>query len=148
MNAKAFDSRISEENEIMGVKKHWLIGQSFARNFKRDIDRETLLDLLGIVIYEANRDSALEDAGFSNVAPSADCLFDYVLDAMEIPAESDSFSRSPFEELFYNDYWLEKKYESLSDVLAALESLKDLAAKRLATAEASRAGFRVVDVET
>ena len=129
----------------MGVKKHWLIGQSFARSIKRDIDRETLLDLLGIVIYEADRDSALEDAGFSNVAPSVECLFDYVLDAMEIPAESDVFSRSPFEQVFYNDYWLEKKHESLGDVLAALESLKDSTIERLAKAEVSRAGFRVVD---
>lgn len=129
----------------MGVKKNWLKGQPFARNTKRVIDRETLLDLLGILIFEADRDVVLEDDGFSNTGSSVGCLFDYVLDAMDIPAESDSFSRLPFENVFYNDFWLEKKYASLADALAALERLKELSKERLAKAEESRAGFRIVD---
>lgn len=129
----------------MGVNKHWLKGQPFARNCSRSIDRETMLDLLGIVIYEADCSAALEDVGFSYDTPSVDCLFDYVLDALGIPAESDIYSRTPYQMVFYNDYWLEKKYPSLGDALTALESLRDATAKRAEKAEVTRAGFRVVD---
>ena len=130
----------------MGINKDWLKDQPFARNVAtRTIDRETILDLLGMVIYEADRSAVLEDAGFSDNAPSVDCLFDYVLDALRVPAESAAFSRSPFEQAFYNDYWLEKKYESLEEVLTALESLRDSFAERSASAEDNRAGFRLVE---
>jgi hypothetical protein len=114
----------------MGVTKHWLKGESFARNIERTIDRESLLDLLGIVVYEADRSTALEEAGFSDDAPAVDCLFDFVLDALGIPAEAESFSRKPFEHLFYNDYWLEKCYGSLSEALYALEALRDEVAEQ------------------
>jgi hypothetical protein len=101
----------------VNVNKHWLSGQTFARNIKRSVDRETLLDLMGIVIYEADRSAKLEDAGFSDNASSVDCLFDYVLDALGVPPESESFSRQPFEELFYTDFWLDKAYDSVPDTL-------------------------------
>ena len=131
----------------MGIKKQWLEGQLFARSIKRQIDTETLLDLLGIVVYEANRGVALEDAGFSDDTPSVDCLFGYVLDAMDVPCESDAFTREPFEQMFYNDFWLEKKYESLRHVLAAMEVLRDSIAERSTNAETKRASFRIVDSE-
>ena len=130
----------------MGINKDWLKNQPFARNVAtRTIDRETILDLLGMVIYEADRSAVLEDAGFCDNTPSVDCLFDYVLDALRVPAESAAFSRSPFEQAFYNDYWLEKKYESLEEVLTALESLRDSFAERASSAEDIRAGFRLVE---
>ena len=129
----------------MGIKKHWLIGQTFARSFKRTIDRETLLDLLGIVVYEANRAAQLEDAGREDVGSSVDCLFDFVLDALQVPEESASFSRRPFEEIFYNDFWLENKHPSLDAALSAMETLRDVSLDRASKAEAQRAGFRLVE---
>lgn len=128
----------------MGVTKHWLKGQSFARNIERAIDRDTLLDLLGIMIYEADRSTALENAGFSDDTPAVDCLFDYVLDALGVPAESEAFSREPFEHLFYNDHWLEKRYGSLNEALLALETLRNTMIERVTTAETRRAGIRIV----
>lgn len=130
----------------MGINKRWFKGQSFARSIVRQIDRETLMDLLGLVIYEANRNETIEDAGGSSGDESGvDCLFDYVLDAIGIQPESDSFSRLPFEIIFYNDYWLEKKYESLSHVLDALQALRDSFVERSSNAEAKRSAFRLVD---
>lgn len=129
----------------MSVNKDWLRGQSFARNIKRSMDRETLLDLMGIIIYEADRSAKLEDAGFSDDASSVDCLFDYVLDALGIPPESESFSRAPFEHLFYNDFWLDKGYGSAADTLDALEALRDEMQSRSENANAARQGFRVID---
>jgi hypothetical protein len=128
----------------MGVTKHWLKGQSFARNIERTIDRESLLDLLGIVIYEADRSAALENAGCSDDTPAVDCLFDYVLDALSVPAETNSFSRNPFAEMFYNDYWLEKRYGSLNETLLALETLRDEMAERTTKADTHRARIRIV----
>lgn len=129
----------------MSVNKNWLRGQTFARNIKRSVDRETLLDLMGIVIYEADRSAKLEDAGFSDDASSVDCLFDYVLDALGVPPESESFSRDPFENLFYTDFWLDKAYGSAADALEALEALRDDMLSRAENANAARQGFRVID---
>ena len=128
----------------MGITKQWLKGQSFARSIARKIDRNTLRDLMGIVIYEADRSTALEDAGFSNDTPAVDCLFDYVLDALGIPEESAAFSREPYQRLFYNDFWLEKQYESLDEVLSALEALRDEMTDRIAKANTTRAGICLV----
>ena len=130
---------------MTAITKHWLANELFARSIERSIDRETLIDLLGIVTYEANRSTALEDAGFSDETPSVECLFDYVLDALGVPSETQSFSRSPFEEIFYNDYWLEKEYASLNEVLIALESLRDEMVTRTELAESNRSKFQVVD---
>lgn len=87
----------------------------------------------------------LEDAGFADQASSVECLFDYVLDALGIPPETDTFSREPFEKLFYNDYWIEHQYESLEQVVAALEALRETMILRLADANVKRASLRVVD---
>jgi len=131
----------------MGINKVWLQDQQFARSVERQIDRETLIDLMGIVIYEADRSTKLEDAGFSDQSPSIDCLFDYVLDALGVLPENDTFSREPFGKLFYNDYWLEHKFESLEQVLSALEELRNSMAARLTDAEVRRASLRVVDAD-
>lgn len=131
----------------MGINKVWLRDEHFARSITRQIDRETLVDLLGIVEYEADRSAILEDAGFADQASSVECLFDYVLDALGIPPESDTFSREAFEKLFYNDYWLEHQFESLEQVVAALEALRETMILRSADAEVRRAGLRVVDAE-
>lgn len=129
----------------MGINKVWLRDERFARTVERQIDRETLVDLLGIVVYEADRSAILEDAGFADQASSVDCLFDYVLDALGIPPETDTFSREAFEKLFYNDYWLEHQFESLEQVVLALEALRETMISRLADAEARRASMRAVD---
>jgi hypothetical protein len=131
--------------DSLGINKLWLQDQQFARSIERQIDRRTLIDLLGIVIYEAGRSSKLEDAGFADQAPSIDCLFDYVLDALGVPHESDTFNREPFEKLLYNDYWLEHHFESLEQVVSALEELRDVMTARSVDTEARRASLRVVD---
>lgn len=135
----------------MSINKPWLQDERFARSIKRQIDKETLIDLLGIVIYEVNRSSKLEDAGFADQASSIECLFNYVLDALEIPPSSDTFSREPFEKFFYNDYWLEHQLESLEQVVGALEVLRETTAENRvassANAEARRANLRVVDAD-
>ena len=131
----------------MGINKLWLRDEQFARSIVRKIDRETLVDLLGIVVYEADRSAILEDAGFADQASSVECLFDYVLDALGIPPENDMFSREAFENLFYNDYWIERQFESLEQVLTALEQLREVLISGLADAEARRASMRVVDTD-
>ena len=128
----------------MSVDKHWLLKQSFTRSFSRHIDRETLIDLLGIVIYEADRSALLEQAGYTDEASAVECLFDYVLDALGVPPSTDSFSRTPFEMLFYSEFWLDKEYGSLGEVLSALESLRDKTADRVAQAQIERAKFQVI----
>ena len=129
----------------MGINKLWLRDEAFARSIERQVDRATLVDLLGIIIYEADRSAKLEDAGFADQASSIDCLFDYVLDALGVPPEADGYSREPFNELFYNDYWLEHRIETLELVLTRLEELRDAIAARLLNAQTLRADFRVVD---
>lgn len=131
----------------MGINKVWLHDQQFARSIERQIDRGTLVDLLGILVYEADRSAKLEDAGFADQASSIDCLFDYVLDALNIPPENDTFSREPFEDLFYNGYWLEHQYESLEQVVTALEELREAIISRSKDAEARRASLRIIDSE-
>lgn len=131
----------------MGINKLWLRDEKFARSIERKIDRNTLIDLLGIMEYEANRSAKLEDAGFVDQANSVECLFDYILDALGIPPENDTFIREPFESLFYNDYWIEHQFESLEQVVVALEELRDEMISRSIDSEARRAGLRVVDTK-
>lgn len=135
----------------MGINLLWLRDEPFARSFERKMDRETLVDLLGIVVYEANRWSKLEDAGFQDQASSTECLFDYVLDALQIPSACETYSREPFEELFYDDFWLEHKFSSINDVLVGLEQLRDKIHNdrvvSLVNAKERRAKFKAVDVD-
>lgn len=135
----------------MSITKHWLKGLPFTRAFERQIDRETLIDLLSIVKYEGDRWERLEDVGFQDQASSVECLFDYVLDALQVPPESPEFSRDPFETLFYSDYLLEHQYSTIAEVVSALEQLRDSIkinmAASLESAEARRASFRIIDAE-
>lgn len=131
----------------MSINKLWLRDQRFARSIERKIDKETLMDLLSIVVYEADRSALLEDAGFADQASSVECLFDYVLDALGIPPESDTFSREPFENLFYNNYWLEHQFESVEQVVVALEELQEAIVSKSTDVEARRASLRVVDID-
>lgn len=135
----------------MSINKLWLQDEHFARSIERLIDRETLVDLFGIVIYEADRSSKLEDAGFADQASSVECLFDYVLDALRVPPESETFSREPFEKLFYNDYWLEHQLPSLQHALLGLEQLRDTiendCVASSVNAEVRRAGLHVVETQ-
>lgn len=105
----------------------WLQGQPFARSFQRQIDKATLADLLAMVEYESERLAKLEDAGLLDQGSSFECLLDYVLDALNIPAASASFSREPFYELFFSDYLIEHRYDSYEQVITALEALLDIA---------------------
>lgn len=107
------------------IDKHWLVGKAFARTLQRAIDRSTMIDLLGIVEYDAQRMAHLEDAGFQDTMPAVECLFDYVLDALDVPPHGGDFDREPFESLFYNDYLLEDLYPSLDAVIDALIELRD-----------------------
>jgi hypothetical protein len=66
---------------------------------------------------------------------------------VNIQSAPTAFTREPFELMFYNDFWLEKKYESLGHVLTAMEVLRDSIVERSANAETKRAGFRIVDSE-
>ncbi len=135
----------------MGINLLWIRDEPFARSIERNIDRETLVDLLGIVVYEAKRSSQLEDAGFLDQANSTECLFDYVLDALKIPSACETYSREPFEDLFYDDFLLEHKFASLHDVLIALEQLRDEIHNdrvvSLANAKERRANFKAVGID-
>lgn len=131
----------------MSINKLWLRDEQFARSIERKIDKETLIDLLSIVVYEADRSALLEDAGYADQASSVECLFDYVLDALGIPPESDTFSREPFENLFYNNYWLEHQFESVEQVVVALEELREAIVSKSTDVEARRASLRVVDID-
>jgi len=133
----------------VGINLLWLRDEPFARSFERNIDRETLIDLLGIVVYEAKRLTLLEDAGLLDQASSSECLFDYVLDALQIPSSCETFSREPFEDLFYDAFLLEHKFVSLHELLIGLEELRDNILNdrvtSMADAKEKRANFKIID---
>ena len=104
-------------------------GQSWAvSRSRRTIDDQSILDMLGLLEYAAQRDRRLEDAGmdFSD-GPDDDpteLIFTYVLDALGLPAEGAleatlrtgqhprfsrqrRFTREWFEERFYEGYLLD-----------------------------------------
>ena len=87
----------------------------------RQIDDETLIDLLRICEYQAKRATALEDIGIEDHADPADALYMYVLDALGVPGTGHkktlvgetvrftrecTFNREWFDELFYSKYLL------------------------------------------
>ena len=94
----------------------------WAQSKERQIDEETLIDLLRICEYQAHRSSVLDEAGIQDNADPADALYMYVLDALGVPptgakkrltGEVDRFTRECafdrewFDELFYSKYLLE-----------------------------------------
>ena len=135
----------------MGINLLWLRDEPFARSIERNIDRETLVDLLSMVAYEGDRLGKLEEAGFQDQANSTECLFDYVLDAIKIPSACETYSREPFEELFYDNFLLKHKFLSLHDVLVDLEQLRDKIHNdrvvSLVNAKERRANFKAVDAD-
>lgn len=96
----------------------------WAQSKKRNIDDETLIDLLRICEYEAQRSTVLDEIGIQDRASPIDALFMYVLDAIGVPPSGDkkllagevarftrecAFDRQWFEELFYSKYLLENE---------------------------------------
>jgi len=96
----------------------------FARSIPRSIDDETLLDILRIVEFEAERVRLLEEAGFVDQLCTSEVLYQYLLDSLGVPESGISttkkgdhpafkkecaFSRQWFEELFFSEYLLNNK---------------------------------------
>lgn len=130
---------------MSSIKNIWLKDEKFARNIPRQIDDETIIDLLAIIEFETDKHILLEDAGYHVKGSAYECLFDYILDALKVPAETDTFSREAFEIIFYSDYLLEKKYTDHTEVLNALKQLSKETNERLAQANVLRATFRTVE---
>lgn len=128
----------------MGINCLWLKDQPFARSIPRTMDRDTMLDILGILEYEAKRSNALEEIGINDTASSVDCLFDFLMDAMGVPPETSAFKRHDLEKLFYSDYLLDHQYATLEEALGALEALRDQTLARLQAAERRQQGFTVI----
>lgn len=99
--------------------------QPFARSMQRSIDRETMKDMLAIIEYEAERVKHLEEAGFEDQASSDEVLFSYVLDALGVPPDDEDNGRMAYDELFFSEYLLERRYKDLDSVLRAIEALRD-----------------------
>lgn len=109
----------------------------WAQSKPRQIDDETLIDLLRICEYQAERSSALEDIGIEDRADPTDALYMYVLDALGVPPSGHkkllvgeatrfsrecSFDRAWFDELFYSKYLLENddcnySYQTILDLI-------------------------------
>jgi hypothetical protein len=96
--------------------------QPWARSLPRQIDDETLLDLLGICAYAARRSAALEDIYIEDRGDPSEVLWTYVLDALGVPTQGHlklltgdvpqfsrecSFNRAWFDTLFYGDFLLD-----------------------------------------
>jgi hypothetical protein len=94
----------------------------WAKSKPRQIDDETLIDLLRIIEYQAKRIATLGSVGFEDHDDFTDALYVYVLDALGVPATGHkktfegetkrftrecTFSREWFYELFYSTYLLE-----------------------------------------
>lgn len=103
----------------------WYQEHTFNRSLKRNIDDETIIDLMDMIAYESERNLALEDIGFSNNACAIEKLFDYVLDAIGVPEHTEAFkAREKYYEIFYNDYLIERKFKSHSEVLSKIKTLQ------------------------
>jgi hypothetical protein len=130
---------------VSSIKNLWLQGEKFARNIPRQIDEQTMIDLLAIVEFESVKHSLLDEAGYQIRGAACDCLFDYVLDALQIPPEDDAFSRESFETLFYSDFLIDKRFNDHAEVLAALKKLSVETNQRLQQANIFRANFRPIE---
>jgi hypothetical protein len=96
----------------------------WAQSKLRQIDDETIIDLLRICEYQAHRSSVLDEIGIQDSADPADALYMYVLDALGVPSTGSkkilsgevdrftrecTFDREWFDELFYSKYLLENE---------------------------------------
>jgi hypothetical protein len=109
-------------------------GHSWAVSRTRSIDDATIVDILGVLEFAADRDRRLEESGqvqdwgSVNDDPT-ELMYVYVLDALGVPPEGEkrkatgehprfsrtlAFSRHWFEELFYSHYLLEKNERKLT----------------------------------
>ena len=83
----------------------------------RQIDKNTLLGLLGIIVYESERAAVLDLAGFRDEGCTAALLLDYVLDAIGVPEEghreelggedAPAFSRDAFYKFVFSAFSFE-----------------------------------------
>lgn len=104
------------------MHKIFICDYAWAQSKKRQIDDETLVDLLRICEYQSHRSTALEDIGIQDNGDPTDALFTYVLDAVGVPPSGEkklfsgeaerfsrecTFDREWFEELFYSEYLLD-----------------------------------------
>jgi hypothetical protein len=120
----------------------YLKDQPWARSLPRQIDDETLLDLLGICVYAAKRSEALEGLNIEDRGDPAEALWVYVLDALGVPPQGHrklltgdaarfsrecSFDREWFDKLFYSDYLLgdEECGHVLKDLRDVLDVIQD-----------------------
>jgi hypothetical protein len=114
-------------------------GYEWAQSKPRQIDDETMVDLLRICEYQAKRATILEDIGIEDNADPSDALYMYVLDALGVPqtghkkmlvgevarfARECSFSRDWFDELFYSTFLLENEKQEITyhDLLGIIRS--------------------------
>lgn len=107
----------------MSVKNKILLeGMPFTYYKERQIDESTLIDLLGVVIYEASRSSVLDEIGIEDHGVATHCILGYVLDALGVPPEGEvkrlsgehvnfnkecCYSRTPYYEIVYGIHSVE-----------------------------------------
>lgn len=93
---------------------------SFDRRLEREIDRETMLDILALLEYEQARLELLElEFGYGIGSDSVMCfLFEYVLDALHWPANN------AFREQAYEVFFTEPPLER-ADLHERLNQLQD-----------------------
>jgi len=102
--------------------KPWIEKLGWPVSRPRSIDEATMAGLLQYLEYQCARAAKLEDAGFSDNESVSDVLYDFVLDALGVPANESVhttdpervFSREWFYELFFHDYILEKEESGLT----------------------------------
>jgi hypothetical protein len=119
---------------------------------RRTIDKQTMIDIMLFVEFQARRTEMLERAGFTDDFCSSDKMFDYVLDAIGAPANGEQliqngvtryFSREWFYQLFYSDYILQKGENGLSVAEVLKQIVQELASDLSAHCHAEHRGFPV-----
>lgn len=124
----------------------WVVSRS------RKIDERTMMDLMLFVEFEAKRVERLEQAGFTDDLCAADTMFDYVLDALGVPANGEQitqesitkfFSREWFYELFFSEYILEKTENGLSVADVLKQIVKEVASNLPSHCNDEHRGFPV-----
>lgn len=112
----------------------------------RTIDDDTLSDMLGMIHYEADRASVLDQVGFNDFGSSTTVLLDFVLDAIGVPQDGDEkhlegenarfsrtcrFSRTKFYELVFGDFAVENEGNENPPTRELLNLLKNEVANNL-----------------
>lgn len=120
-------------SKIMLERRPWNVSRV------RSIDDDTLSDMLGMIHYEADRASVLDQAGFDDFGSSTTVLLNFVLDAIGAPKEGDEkhwegengrfsracrFSRVKFYELVFGDFAVENEGNENPPTRALLNRLK------------------------